>query len=291
MRTLFAPVLLCSTMSLAANALAHEVLSFNTSSHSTSPVSGQIEWAAGGIDKFDGKVIVLIPPPDSVDRDGWNNGSGDPGRNRLPYRDLADALVSRGYAVARFDSPGVQAPERSCREWQLSATKTKKECTEHRRAEWVPLSRHQDNVGEVLATLRDIVPAAGTNTVLFAIADGMSIAGEATARAPDDVAAVIALGGAAATDAAARRQAGSLAAAKMPFLLIQGSRGRYTALRKELERLNATGKATVPAYAIQYKKRYRLLSERGDADWFEPGFAQTLTEHVDEFLTALPVRQ
>lgn len=294
MRTLFASVLLCSTMTLTADALAHQTLSFDTSAHSASPVSGQIDWPAGSIEQFDGKVIVLVPPIGPYDRDGWAPERGRDSKDRRPYLDIAEALVDRGYAVARFDNPGMLPAERSCHETER-VRKGHDEvmtrvCTTMDKRRAVPGERYIASVGDVLATLRTIVPAAAGNTVLFAVGDSAVVATETVSRAPDQVAALISFGGGTYNKAVARHEAEKLAQANKPMLFLRGTLDRNRDVRNQLEHMKGEGKSDIALTVFTYKQRHRLLSRRGDGEWFEASFADAMADHVQDFLAALPPR-
>lgn len=65
-------------------------------------VSGQWEFPA----KTPAPLVVLLPASESVDRDGLPAGYGEDPSNGI-YAQFAKALVEAGFAVFRYDSPGI----------------------------------------------------------------------------------------------------------------------------------------------------------------------------------------
>lgn len=163
------------------------------------PVHGQIDWPGGKIDSFRGQVVVLISAGGSADRDGWLLRALDTvWWNRSPLKEMSDALVKKGFAVVRFDSPGVRPPASKCREaitrGRLSAMLVATQCVDVDIAEQVSVPKYIDSIEQVLKHVQELTPRAQAGFILFGFSEGFWHAASIADRGHVAVRALVALG-------------------------------------------------------------------------------------------------
>lgn len=163
------------------------------------PVHGQIDWPDGKVDSFHGRVVVLISPGGAVDRDGWLLRALDTvWWNRSPLEDISNALVKKGFAVVRFDNPGVRHPAAKCRadamRGRLDATLINGKCVNLSVLEKVSVPKYIESIEQVLKHVQRLTPRAQRGFILFGFSEGFWHAASIADRGEVAIGALVALG-------------------------------------------------------------------------------------------------
>lgn len=166
-------------LSLTSTAFAAEHRQFSVAqTERTEAITGQIDWPGGKLDRWHGPVVAFVSSGNPNDRDGWLVRAMETvWADRLPLKELSNALVSEGVAVIRFDNPGVLRPQLKCRETilkaGLSADVVRHRCLDARILAGFTVEKYQRSIEAVLMHVQRVMPAARDRLVLFGFSEGL----------------------------------------------------------------------------------------------------------------------
>lgn len=163
-------------------------------------IHGQIDWPSGDLTAYRGPVVVLISSANPSNRDGWMIRSIDAKwSNTRPLRSLSTAMLMAGFAVVRFETPGVRSGakcRRKVEQGQLDSGTVMRDCVDIATLHRLTVDRYVTSLEQMLMYVQHVLPAARSNLVLVGISEGYWHADEIIRRAKIRVSSVIAIGGA-----------------------------------------------------------------------------------------------
>jgi len=165
----------------------------------TEKINGEVEWPGGDLGRWQGPVLIFISAAGPSDRDGWLVRALETvWADRKPLSQLADAMLREGFAVVRFDNPGVRQPPRQCREAinKLGMTQDTilRRCIETEVLRRATVENYVRSIESVVVHLKKMMPAAKKKIVLFGFSEGGVHAASIVQRGHVKVNAVISIG-------------------------------------------------------------------------------------------------
>ena len=145
---------------------------------STDLLQGQIDWPSGRLESWNGPVVLFISAASPSDRDGWQVRALETvWAQRLPLKELSATLVKQGFAVIRFDNPGVLPPEKRCRQNIFKNGLTERilwqRCLDLATVARSAPIRYWETIEHMLSRLQKSVPAIGNQLFLFGFSEGL----------------------------------------------------------------------------------------------------------------------
>ena len=161
------------------SAYGHHSLEFAIAAEtSTDSLQGQIDWPHGRLESWNGPVVLFISAASPSDRDGWQVRALETvWAQRLPLKELSATLVKQGFAVIRFDNPGVLPPQKQCRQSIFKNGLTERilwqRCLDLATVSRFAPLRYWETIEHMLPRLQKLVPAIRNQLFLFGFSEGL----------------------------------------------------------------------------------------------------------------------
>lgn len=275
-------------------------------------IAGQIDWPSGKLENWAGPVVVIVPGYRVPDRDGWSLlAVGTTSQDRSPYRELSSALITKGFAVVRFDAPEAMPPGKKCRDAVrregLTSTVITQHCMKMDAVQRATMETRVLSTEHVVSNARNWIPGARKKLILLAMGDDVLQAAAIVDRNRVPVHGFATIGGAAvytfesgkpvaipspapapipnaASDASDEMPAPITVMVRrhVPGLFIWGElSGRLSAEQQ------ATAAAAINTTVSMQTQRiggsYHLLSQHSDDEWMEPFMVDQVATTIREF--------